>query len=115
MPYGPDLAFNNAGVEIVGPRNGVTGKNSHHRDENRSVSKIVRAQKGRMRLNVKEQIRSAHWECDGTAVFGGDDFPIHQGLVGHFGQALWLGTRSGITDSRRYRGHVDFCQRSPKK
>jgi len=71
-----------------GPAQRSYGKKQYHRDENRSVSKIVPAQKGRMRLNVKEQIRSAHWECDGTAVFGSDDCPIHQGLVGHFGQAF---------------------------
>jgi hypothetical protein len=60
MPYGPDLAFNNAGVEIVGPRNEVTEKTvSPERKPARFKNRP--GQKGRMRLNIKEQMRSAHW------------------------------------------------------
>jgi hypothetical protein len=61
MPSGPDLAFNNAGVEIVAPRATKLRKKQYHRDENRPVPKIVPAQKGRTRVNIKEQTRSAYW------------------------------------------------------
>ena len=51
MPDGPDVASNNADIEIMAPRNEVT----------ETTVSPGRNPAGRMRLNIKEQTLSAYW------------------------------------------------------
>ena len=60
MPFGPDLPFNNANVEIVPRGNEITGETvSPVRKTARFKNRPGPA--ARMRLKAKEQIRSARW------------------------------------------------------
>ena len=60
MPDGPDVASNNADIEIVAPRNEVTETTvSPGRNPVRLKNRPGPA--GRMRLNIKEQTLSAYW------------------------------------------------------